>query len=171
MKKPFINIEQATPVLISERIPGAPVKYQGAAMAELSKHIGAKRLGYNLTIVPPGKCAFPFHHHFGNEEMFFVLEGTGELRYGDARFPLRAGDIIACPPGGPETAHQIINTSPTETLRYLAVSTTQTPDLFQYPDSGKTGATFHGEDLPEGPATVVRIRNRAEDNIGYWDGE
>lgn len=33
-----------------------------------------------------------------NEEMFFVLEGNGELRVGDATHPVRAGDIIACRP-------------------------------------------------------------------------
>jgi len=42
--------------------------------------------------------------------MFFVVEGQGELRLGDARHPIRAGDIVACPPGGPETAHHILNT-------------------------------------------------------------
>jgi hypothetical protein len=39
-----------------------------------------------------------------------VLEGEGEIRIGDAKHPIRKGDFIACPPGGPETAHQIINT-------------------------------------------------------------
>jgi hypothetical protein len=34
----------------------------------------------------------------------------------------RSGDVIACPAGGRETAHQIINTG-TDELRYLAVST------------------------------------------------
>ena len=39
-------------------------------------------LHYNLTAVPPGKRAFPFHNHRVNEEMFFILEGTGEVRIG-----------------------------------------------------------------------------------------
>ena len=62
----------------------------------------------------------PFHSHRVNEEMFYVVAGEGEVRLGTERFPIRAGDVIACPPGGPETAHQIINTSNAE-LRYLAV--------------------------------------------------
>ena len=49
--------------------------------------------------------------------MFFVLHGSGEVRIGEARYPIRAGDIIACPAGGKETAHQIINTG-NEELRY-----------------------------------------------------
>ncbi len=69
--------------------------------------------------------------------MFFILEGEGELRFGDKRFPLRRhDDVIACPPGGPEVAHQIINTG-TTTMRYLALSTLVEVDACEYPDSGK----------------------------------
>lgn len=32
--------------------------------------------------------------------MFFILEGTGELRFGSERHPIRALDVIACPTGG-----------------------------------------------------------------------
>ena len=79
-----------------------------ARMGLVGARIGAKLLGYNITSVPPGKRAFPLHNHMVNEEMFFVLEGSGELRLGDATHAVRAGDIIACPPGGPETAHQLV---------------------------------------------------------------
>ena len=61
--------------------------------------------------------------HEKEAEMFYVIEGTGEVRIGNETFPIRAGDIIACPTGGQDTAHQIVNTGKTE-LRYLAVSTT-----------------------------------------------
>ena len=78
--------------------------------ALFSDRIGAVKLGYNLVELPPGKVQCPFHNHHGEEEMFLILEGEGELRYGDARYPLRRHDVIACPVGGPETAHQIVNT-------------------------------------------------------------
>lgn len=42
--------------------------------------------------------------------MFFVLQGTGEIRIGESTLPIRPGDVIACPAGGKETAHQIVNT-------------------------------------------------------------
>jgi uncharacterized cupin superfamily protein len=45
--------------------------------------IGARKLGYNLTVIPSRKRAFPCHSHHMNEEMFFVVEGTGEVRIGD----------------------------------------------------------------------------------------
>jgi uncharacterized cupin superfamily protein len=90
--------------------------------ATISDHIGARDLGYNLTVLPPGKVQCPFHSHHGEEEMFFILEGEGELRFGDQRYPIRRHDVIACPTGGAEVAHQIINTGATD-LRYLAIST------------------------------------------------
>jgi len=166
----IINLDHLTTVPIETRLPGAPEAYQGASMAEISQRIGAQKLGYNLTVVPPGKAAFPFHNHFGNEEMFFILEGEGELRYGETRNALRAGDFIACPVGGPETAHQIRNTSSDTLLKYLAVSTTISPDMFQYPDSGKTGASFY-RDGTGAKESVVRLRNRTQDNLDYWEGE
>lgn len=164
--KPIINIDQLQPRLITQPPDESPKKYRGAQMAEIAEHIGAQRLGYSLTIVPPGKTAFPFHNHYGNEEMFFIIEGEGEVRIGDNRHPVRSGDFIACPVGDKQTAHQLINTSASLTLKYLGVSTTQTPDLVQYPDSGKIGASHH-----LAGNWTIRIRNHEENNLGYWDGE
>ncbi len=166
MKKPIINLDQLQTCLITQPPNESPDKYRGAEMAEIAEHIGAQRLGYNMTIVPPGKTAFPFHNHYGNEEMFFILEGEAEVRIGEHRYPIRSGDFIACPVGDESTAHQLINTSSTLMLKYLGVSTTQSPDLVQYPDSGKVGAVHHIEDNK-----AVRIRNFEKNNIGYWEGE
>ena len=47
--------------------------------------------------------------------MFLILEGEGDLRFGDRRYPLRRHDVIACPPGGPSVTHPIINTGTTTT--------------------------------------------------------
>jgi uncharacterized cupin superfamily protein len=167
---PVINLDALQARPIAALRAGAPEKYQGSSIAPISPRIGAQQLGCNLTLVPPGKCAFPAHNHYGNEEMFFVLEGTGEVRIGEQRHPIRAGDVIACPPGGPETAHQIRNTGTTD-LKYLAVSTNHTPDFVQYPDSGKTGAAhFLGRD-EHGVPRAIRLLGREKDNLDYWDGE
>ncbi|MEM9759351.1 MAG: cupin domain-containing protein [Pseudomonadota bacterium] len=130
--------------------------------ARFSGSIGARELGYNLTELPAGKAQCPFHNHRAEEEMFLILEGEGELRFGEARYSIRAMDVIACPPGGPEVAHQIINTGAT-TLRYLAVSTLAPVELAEYPDSGKIGVY--------GQVGKSRGSWRASDRVDYYDGE
>ena len=122
--------------------------------------IGAKELGYSYDVVPPGKRACPFHSHRAEEEMFFIVKGTGTLRYGSETRKIRAGDVICCPTGGPETAHQIVNDS-TEDLAYLSVSTMLPAEVCEYPDSGKIGAFGGG----------VRHMTRATDGVDYWLGE
>ena len=52
--------------------------------------VGAKDLGYSYDIVPPGKRACPFHSHRAEEEMFFIVKGTGTLRYGTEARKIRA---------------------------------------------------------------------------------
>jgi uncharacterized cupin superfamily protein len=145
--------------------PGAPAGYD-MRWGDIATRIGARKLGYNLTVVAPGKRNCPFHNHRGIEEMFLILEGHGELRYGEARHPLRPGDVIACPPGDANTAHQIINTGKTE-LRYLAVSTMDPVDICEYPDSGKFGACARSED---GPPHFRHI-GRLDETHDYWEGE
>ena len=98
--------------------------------------LGAKDLGYAYDVVPPGKRSCPFHSHRGEEEMFFIVRGTGMLRYGGETRKISAGDMICCPAGGPETAHQIINDSDAE-LAYLSISTKPPAEMCEYPDSNK----------------------------------
>jgi uncharacterized cupin superfamily protein len=141
-----------------------------ARIGRFSAQLGAKKLGYNITAVPPGKRAFPLHNHRINEEMFFVLEGEGEVRIGEDRHPIRAGDVIACPPGGPEKAHQIINTGTTE-MRYLAVSTKEWPEICEYPDTGKLGIMAEYPPLPDGKPQGFRLVTRPELTADYWEGE
>jgi uncharacterized cupin superfamily protein len=133
MPKPIVNIDE-----LELRTATSHGETYEARVGAIAPRIGAQKLGYNLTVLAPGKRGFPRHNHRVNEEMFFVIEGEGEVRIGDERHPIRAGDVIACPPGGPETAHQIVNTSSRE-LRYLAVSTKLSPEIVDYPDSGKFG--------------------------------
>lgn len=142
-----------------------------AKLAPVSPRVGARKLGYNVTTVPPGKRAFPFHNHHANEEMFFVLEGEGMLRFGAGEYPVRKGHFICCPCGGPDVAHQLVNTGSTE-LRYVAVSTMLDTDIFQYPDSGKFGAVGGrqaGRPLSEATFTGKFVLESAD--VEYWHGE
>jgi uncharacterized cupin superfamily protein len=169
--RPVINLDE---VVIGDRPAmfqpkGAATDRFSSRMGTIGARIGARMLGYNITAVPPGKRAFPLHNHHANEEMFFVLQGSGELRVGEERWSIRQGDFIASPPGGPELAHQIINTG-SEELRYLAVSTMITPETVEYPDSGKV-ALLSRQTAPDGSPRLVRHIGRPETSIDYWDGE
>jgi len=128
--------------------------------ARIGPLLGATSLGYSFDVVPPGKCACPFHSHRGEEEMFLILKGSGTLRYGDETRKLRAGDVICCPTGGPETAHQIVNDSDAE-LSYLSVSTMLPAEVCEYPDSKKIGAFGGG----------LRHMTRVDDEVDYWVNE
>jgi len=169
--KPVINLDE---VQITERPAffqptGKAAERFASRSGPVGTRIGAKMLGYNITAVPPGKRAFPLHNHHANEEMFFILSGSGELRVGDERYSLRAGDFIANPPGGPECAHQIINNG-NEELRYLAVSTLITPETVEYPDSGKI-ATYSRHNAADGSPRVVRHVAHVDASVDYWEGE
>ena len=128
--------------------------------ARIGPALGAKRLGYSYDVLPPGKRGCPFHSHRANEEMFFIIAGKGTLRYGNQTRPIRAGDVICCPTGGPETAHQIINDSNAE-LRYLSISTMLDPEICEYPDSGKVLANDGEWDH----------MTRSGASVDYWEGE
>jgi len=97
--------------------------------------------------------------------MFLILEGEGELRFGNERYPLRRHDVIACPPGGAEVAHQILNTG-TTSLRYLALSTLAEVESCEYPDSRKVLVVA-------GPRGARRLRKifRAGNTADYYDRE
>ena len=133
--------------------------------AMFSAGIGARQLGYNLTVLPPGKVQCPFHVHHGEEEMFLILEGEGELRFGGARYPLRKHDVIACPAGGPEVAHQIINTGTTE-MRYLALSARKDVDICEYPNFQKLAVFARQDGKP-----ALRKMFLAETVVDYYDRE
>jgi len=143
-----------------------------AKLGAISARIGAQKLGYNLTVLAPGKRAFPFHNHRVNEEMFFVLEGAGEIRIGTETYAVRKGDVIACPPGGTDTAHQLINTSDSEEMKYLAVGTSMSPEIAEYPDSEKVGVLGQFPADGDGKPTVMRyIIHDQADMTDYWEGE
>ena len=121
----------------TEAIPAPEGTSFGGTRQRVGLAVGAEKLGYGMFTVPPGKTAFPIHVHTLNEELIYILEGEGTLRFGGEEVAVRAGMFIACP-GGVEMTHQLVNTSGAD-LRYLCVSTMQYPDIVHYPDSGKVG--------------------------------
>ena len=69
-----------------------------------------------IVIIEPGKAP-PLHKHDDTEQLFFILEGKGELKIGDESFPVKPHDLVRVPP---KTIHTIVAVSGT-LLRYLAI--------------------------------------------------
>ncbi len=140
----------------------------GAQRAEVAAKVGASKLGYGVVKLAPGKRAWPYHSHYVNEEMFYILSGEGTLRHADKEHPIRAGDFICSPPD-PTQPHQIINTSDAE-LTYIALSTKEPTDVFLYPDSDKYGV-WHGKNRDPSDPQNFLVFSRKSTAVDYWDGE
>ena len=136
--------------------------------ARLGANTAATKLGISVDILAPGKRGCPYHFHYAQEEAFVVLEGAGHLRVAGEMLVLGPGDVIFIPPG-PRYPHQIINTSAAP-LTFLSISTKDSPEVVEYPDSGKYLATAAGP-LPDGSTQVFGRMHRETDDLDYWDGE
>ena len=162
--KPVVNIAD---VELMDRGHGEKFALKWGRIGPL---IGAQALGCALHVVPAGKRAFPLHAHHANEEMFFILSGTGEYRFGDKTYPIKAGDMLAAPAGGAELAHQIINTGADE-MRYLGFSTMLTPEAVDYPESGKFAVWSRPHPSGDPRMAGLRYIGRRETTLDYWEGE
>ena len=137
--------------------------YDGVG-ARLARGTAAKKLGASVDVLEPGKRGCPYHLHHAQEEMFIVIEGHGSLRVAGEMLPLKPGDVVFIP-AGPEYPHQIINTSDAP-LKYLSISTMETPEICEYPDSGK----YMAEGSPDKDPVFEAIVRKGP-SLDYWDGE
>lgn len=130
-QSPILNVDDA-PLEGSRDTPPWGGTYQ---VLTPFMHAKGRDLGVVLNRMPPGHVGCPFHYHMLEDEVFYVVSGTGVLRYGEATHPLRAGDCISCP-AGTGVAHQIAATGD-EDLVYLAIGRTDPNEVCVYPDTGK----------------------------------
>ncbi len=93
-----------------------------------------------------------------------MLAGTPDLRTPDGWRTLAEGELLSFPAGA-GGAHQLVNRSD-GVVRFLAVSTSGTPDVVLYPDSGKV---WSGERHPDGSGLGFVFREA--DGADYYDGE
>ena len=160
--KPFVRLDDLPMVEQSHGTTYA------AGMAQVGATLGAQLLGCRLTVVPPGKAAWPFHNHHANEELFVILSGEGTLRYGAERHPVGAGAVVLCRAGGPDTAPQLLNTGTGE-LRYLAISPMREPDVTEYPATGTFGVTTGAAPGGDKAARRFQFHGRPTGASDYWE--
>ena len=159
-EKPIINIDD---VPMADRGNG---KSFAVKWGRVGQTLGLSALGCAVHVVPPGKKAFPFHRHHVMDELFFIVAGEGQYRWGDETLPVKPGDLVAAPAG--TKAHQLINTGKGD-LRYLGISSASGAEVVDYPDSNKIGVTagVKGGDFKS--ATFLGL-GRLE-KADYYDGE
>jgi len=90
----------------------------------------------NFVEVDPGNYAYGYHYHEANEEVFYIISGTGVVRTNDGEIHVKAGDVIAFP-AGKKGAHVMKNESENEKLVYIDFGTTIVPEIVHLPDFNK----------------------------------
>lgn len=98
-----------------DRVPAFTTK-DGSEIRELLAHRNSCIRNQTLAEarLPAGGSTTP-HRHLKTEEIYYILEGQGEMAVaGEKRF-VGPGDAIAIPPGA---SHQIANRGP-QTLKFL----------------------------------------------------
>lgn len=135
----------------------------GVHDGEVGMLIGARKLGYRVAKVAPGKAFCPLHWHVAAEEFFYVLEGRPSIRTLRETIQCRPGDFIAFPPGE-RGAHQLRNDSNEPCLVLMAGMEEAAVNLEAcfYPDSDKVGLWT--------PRERLRML-RASPDLDYYDGE
>ena len=143
-------------------------RFPGRHVAPVGAQAGARELAANVYELDPGAVGSPLHVHHANEELLLVLAGTPSLRGPDGTQLLPAGAVVAFP-RGQTGAHSLVNRSEAP-VRYLMVSTTNRPDVVEYPDTGATLVVLaerrlaypHGADAHQTPVVADALRAAAE---------
>jgi uncharacterized cupin superfamily protein len=159
-EKPVINIDD---VQLADRGNG---KSFSVKWGRVGPALGLNALGCAVHVVPPGKKAFPFHRHHVMDELFFVLSGEGQYRWGEETLAVKAGDLVSAPAG--TKAHQLINSGNAD-LRYLGISSVAATEVVDYPDSAKIGVMAgvkNGDFRSASYAGMGRMQT-----ADYYDGE
>jgi uncharacterized cupin superfamily protein len=143
-------------------------KYPGRHVAPVGAQAGAQELAANVYELDPGAVGSPLHVHHANEELLLVLAGTLSVRGPDGTQLLPAGAVVAFPRGKPG-AHSLVNRSDAP-VRYLVVSTTNRPDVVEYPDTAATLVVLaeqrlaypHGADADQKALVAEALRAAAD---------
>lgn len=127
--------------------------------AAVGRRLGGELLGASLYLLPAGRRSWPYHTHYGNEELLIVLDGHPTLRTPDGERELQAGDATIFR-RGPEGAHEIVNRSD-RPARFAIVSTMVQPDVAHYPDSDTIGVFAGAPPVPGETAPIELLFDAA----------
>ncbi len=94
------------------------------------------KLYCDLYEIPPGNINWPLHYHTCNEEVFYIIQGQGEVTTEKGVIKVKPGDVVRFP-AGEKGVHQLKNISDSETLKYLDIGTANFPDVVFMPADSK----------------------------------
>jgi uncharacterized cupin superfamily protein len=151
----------------SEMIHGEKIHHK---RKNFTKDFTSNKLVASLYEIPPGKVSWPFHYHIANEELFYILEGEGELRTKEQVLKVKPGDFLRFPTGE-NGVHQLKNTSSDKPLKYLDIGTTHHPDLVFMPDSNKVGLFGGGAPCQNNKNRSIWKYFSLNSEIDYLEGE
>jgi len=85
---------------------------------------GARRLHVHRTVIPDTSAHPPYQHEHVSEEVFYILEGKAEYRFGGKTILAGPGEAVFIPSG---VRHAEI-TYFTPTMTYLTIRTIESED-------------------------------------------
>jgi mannose-6-phosphate isomerase-like protein (cupin superfamily) len=118
-----------------KRIDEMEAAYLGG-MKKARAELGVESFGMQVIDLPPNFERYPEHDHSesGQEEVFVVLRGGGEMEIGEARVPLDADHILRV---GPEETRKVV--SGPDGIRLLALGGTP-GRVYEAPEVTQLGA-------------------------------
>ncbi len=120
---------------------------------------GEGKLSISFYTLKPGQSNYPYHQHFGREEVFYIISGTATLKTPKGEVKVTEGDVIFMPPNE-NGAHMLTNTSD-DIVSYLDIDTQTSSDVILYPDSGNVRVLAGG----------MQKSFKLDSEVNYLDGE
>ena len=120
---------------------------------------GEGKLSVAFYTLQPGKSSYPFHHHTGIEEVFYIINGKGCLETNEGVIEVSEGDVIVMP-ANENGAHMLTNNSDLP-LTYLDIDTVSAPEVIVYPHTGNVRVM----------AGKIQKSFRIGSEVNYLDGE
>jgi uncharacterized cupin superfamily protein len=151
------NLEELTWSSPKGKFAGAGKQVSEALGREPASTDLLKRHPFDVEIsrIPAGKPAYPYHSHSAQWEFYYVISGEGLARDENGQHPIETGDAFIYKPG---EAHQLINNSASDLVLFV-VADNPIGESGYYPDSKKW---------------LVRSPERAlirSNSLDYFDGE
>jgi uncharacterized cupin superfamily protein len=128
--------------------------------------LSGNTLGMSVYELFPEQTQCPYHFHHGNEELILVLHGQPTLRTPAGEHELQPGDVVHFAKGA-AGAHQVVNRTD-EPARYVVADAHVSPEIVEYPDSGKLAAMARTESQRGGPIWTI---HRLDGEVDYFEGE